>query len=176
MPYRSCLCLLLVLAFSPLAQAQKPAETLAEYEAAYERRIKREVLNNVYIPKDLADAFNELNKKIDADSERRFLSLPDTVVAEKLFFSLGRWINVNWGFYGGSRLSHYLRGIGLTHPEDMATFIIITYHRNLRREPLDVKPLVEGLVAKRQRAALDRRRAGEVLEESRRIRVPEGGE
>ena len=170
MSYRFCLCLLLLFAFSPLAQAQKPAETLAEHEAAYARRIKREVLNNVYIPKDLADAFNELNKKIDADSERRFLSLPDTVAAEKLFFSLGRWINVNWGFYGGSRLSHYLRGIGLTHPEDMSTFIIITYHRNLRRVPLDVKPLVEDLVAKRQRARLERQRAGEVLEETVRQR------
>ena len=165
--------LLLCLSFCCLAtsvSAQKPAETREEYEAAYKRRIRMETLNQVYIPKDLADAFNELNKKIDADSEQRFLSLPDSVAADKLFFSLGRWIQVNWGFYGGSRFSHYLKGIGLSHPEDMARFVIITYHRNLSRVPLDVKPLVEGLVQTRQAAVLERRKAGEVLDEQVRQR------
>ena len=163
MTHRILLLLLGCIGFWPQAQAQKPAETLEEYEAAYQRRIRQEVLNSVYIPKDLADAFNELNKKIDPDSERKFLSLPDTVAAQKLFFSLGRWINVNWGFYGGSRLSHYLKGIGITHPEDMATFIIITYHRNLRREPLEVKSVVERLLEKRRALLLEQRRANSTV-------------
>ena len=170
MSYRFILLFWGLLGIASPAAAQKPAETLEEYEAAYERRIRQEVLNRVYIPKDLADAFNELNKKISPESERKFLSLPDTVAAQKLFFSLGRWINVNWGFYGGSRFSHYLRGIGLSHPEDMATFVIVAYHRNLRREPLEVKALVENLVAKRLQSLRERRQAGEVIEENTRQR------
>ena len=175
MPYRFCLLLLGLFGILPLANAQKPAETKEEYEAAYERRIRQEVLNRVYIPKDLADAFNELNKRIDADSERKFLSLPDTVAAQKLFFSLGRWVQVNWGFHGGSRFSHYLKGIGLSHPEDMATFVIVTYHRNLSRSPLDVKALVEELTRARRQLLLDRKRASTTILLDTTIYSPPGG-
>ena len=151
-----------------LLQAQPPAgppETREQYEKAYERRVRQEQLYGVYIPKDLADAFNELNKKIDADSELKFKNAPEEIVADRLFFSLGRWIIHNWGFYGGSRFSAYLKTLGLSHPDDMARFVILTYHRNLNRVPLEVKPLLESLIAARKQSVEERRRRGTVIYE-----------
>ncbi len=72
-------------------------------------------------------------------------------VRHKLFFSLGRWIIYNWGFYDGSRLSDRLRKLGIYHPEDMAEFIIITYHRKMLQQPLNAKELIEQMTEKRKK-------------------------
>lgn len=154
--------------------AQKPPETKEEYEKAYQDRIVKEYLFEVYIPKDLTDAFIQLNKLIDEPSKQKFKSMPEEEAADRLFFSFGRWIIHNWGFYGGSRLSHFLRGLGITHPEDMARFIIITYHRNLNRKPLDVKALIERFQAERLKELEERRKEGTILYEETK-KVGKGG-
>lgn len=169
------LTLCLILAGLAVLSAQKPPETLEEYEKAYEYRIRQEYLYGVYIPKDLTDAFIQLNKLIDEPSKQKFKAIDEEEATRRLFFSLGRWISHNWGFYGGSRLSHFLKGLGLTHPDDMASFVIITYHRNLNRKPLDVRPLVEKFKAERLKEQEERRKEGEVIFEETRIRGKEGG-
>ena len=167
--------LVLLLCLSQPAGAQKPPENKEEYEQAYQQRIKQEYLYEVYIPADLTDAFIQLNRLIDEPSKQKFKTLDEEEAANKLFFSLGRWIAHNWGFYGGSRLSHFLRNLGITHPEDMAQFIIITYHRNLNRKPLEVKALVERFQADRLKEAEERRKEGTILhEETRKVGKPGG--
>ncbi|RMG85938.1 MAG: hypothetical protein D6714_05040 [Bacteroidetes bacterium] len=147
----------------PALWSQKPPETLTEFEKKYQRNIRQEYLYGVYIPKDLADAFVQLNRKIDEESRAKFTALPDTIAADKLFFSLGRWIIYNWNFYEGSRFSHYLHNLGIHHPDDMARFVIITYHRNLRRQPLQVKELIEHFQKLREAERLRRLQKGTVL-------------
>lgn len=169
--------IILVIAYlallSTMGWAQKPPETLDEYEKAYQRRIRQEVLHGVYIPKDLADAFIQLNKLTDAESKKSFLSLPEDAAAAKLHFSFGRWIIHNWGFYEGSRFSNYINRVGLFHPDDMARFVIVTYHRNLKKSSLDVKNLVERILAlrKEQEAAKKEKGKKVILEESTRKRA-----
>lgn len=148
----------------------KPAETRAEYEKRYQRRIQQEQLYGVYIPRDIGDAFNELNKKIDAPSKAKFKALNEDAAVRKLYFSFGRWLSHNWSFYEGSRFSHYLRELGLTHPDDMIEFVIITYHRSLHKKPLDVKPLLDRILAARRAEFDARRRGGEVLDAGTRQR------
>jgi hypothetical protein len=164
--------LILICVFSPLwtLSAQKPPETEEEFEKAYKRRIQEEYLDGVYIPKDLADAFVQLNRLINDPSKAKFRNAPEMEAAKKLHFSLGRWITVNWGFYGGSRLSHYLKGLGVHHPDDMARFIIITYHRNLNREKLGVQELVAGFQKFREEERLARLKKGTILYEEKRKR------
>lgn len=152
----------------------QPPSTKEEFEKEYQRRIQQETLNGIYIPKDLADAFVQLNKRIDEESKMTFKSVPEDTAAHKLFFSLGRWMTLNWGFYGGSRLSHYLRELGVTYPEDMARFIIITYHRNLNRKPLNVKELVDEFIEKRRQEHLEKVEKGKVIHEETR-KVKNGG-
>lgn len=156
------------------AQTDSPPGNQAEYEKEYESRIKRDHLYGVYIPKDLTDAFIQLNRLIDEPSRQKFKSMPEDEAASRLFFSFGRWITHNWGFYGGSRLSHYLRQLGVSHPDDMAQFIIIAYHRNLNRNPLEVKALVERFRAKRLEEIEAKRKEGTIIHEETRKRAKDG--
>ncbi len=144
-------------------------EIAAQYEAAYQKRISKEYLNRVYIPMDLADAFNQLNNLIDDNSKKKFKAVGEMEAARKLHFSLGRWIIHNWGFYDGSRFSHYLKGLGLTYPDDMARFVIITYHRNLTTGKLEVKQLLEAMLKDREEEHQAKMKQGEVLFEETRI-------
>jgi len=77
---------------------------------------------------------------------------------------------VNWGFYEGSRLTAFLNQLDLYHPEDMARFVIITFHRSINRKPLEVKSLVEELQAKRAELDQDRLLQGEILHQETRLR------
>lgn len=160
------------------AQEYNPPATEDAIEAEYQKRIKKEYLNRVYIPKDLADCFIQLNKLIDEESKRKFKTAPEEVVARKLHFSLGRWMMVNWSFYQGSRLSAYLKNIGIFYPDDMARFIIISYHRNLNRKELKVKEQVEFYQEYRKKKFEEEKTDGEVIYEEKRIleKAPEAVE
>lgn len=164
---------LLFICFSGLLTAQKPPENQTEFEKAYERRIRKDVLHGVYIPKDLNDAFIELNKKIDAESKAAFKSYPEDKVADKLFYGFGRWIIHNWGFYGGSRLSNYIKSMGIYHPEDMARFIIVAYHRHLNEKSVDIVELMKMFHEKQNKEKEELLEGGEILHEETRTR--EGG-
>lgn len=169
------ICLFSFLFFAGIgaSYAQKPPETQAEFEKAYQWRIRQEYLYGVYIPKDLTDAFIRLNQLIEEEDRLRFKAMPEDVAIEKLFFSFGRWITHNWGFYGGSRLSDYIKNLGITYPDDMAKFIIITYHRNLNRSPLDVKNLIIQLQEERQAEYKAKLETGTILHEETRKREAE---
>ena len=115
------LSLLAVLLLSALhTQAQKPPETESEFDEGYQRRIRLEYIDGVYIPRDLSDALVQLNQLVDRESRARFKSADEEEAIRKLHFSLGRWITLNWGFYEGSRLSHSLKSLGIHHPDYMA--------------------------------------------------------
>lgn len=142
--------LALLFAASVQLAAQDPPSTREEFEKNYGRRIQQEYLNGVYIPSDMEDAFQTLNELIDDESRKKFKNMAEEDAATKLHFSLGRWIIHNWGFYEGSRFSHYLRSkLSLSYPDDMAQFVIVTYHRNLNRRPLEIQSLVSHYREKR---------------------------
>ncbi len=147
------LLLILIISFLSIGTlfAQVP-ESGDAYLKEYNRRIKKEMLNDVYIPKDLNDAFLELTRLTDKEARIKYMNADEDVVVKKLYFSLGRWILHNWGFYGGSRLSHFLKTkLGVSHPEDQAVFIMRTYHRSLKKEELNVKELVVELKEHRKK-------------------------
>lgn len=160
---------LVCLAWPAFAQ-QKPPTTEEEYEKAFEWRIRQDMLNGVYIPKDLGEVFTELNRLINADSKQKFKSAAEEVAARKLHFSLGRWMIVNWGFYEGSRLSEYLRKSGLTYPDDMARFLIISYHRYLNKKDLQVKEQIAAFQEMRKKEYEAERLKGELIHEETRQR------
>ena len=161
---------LLMLNCAFVAIAQSPPATEDEFEKQYQKRITKDHLNGVYIPKDLADCFIQLNQLIDKESRVKFKNMDEKDAASKLHFSLGRWMIYNWGFYEGSRLSFYLKNLGISHPDDMAQFIIITYHRNLKKEKLNVKELMDYYKEKLEREKKERLEQGEVIHEETRKR------
>lgn len=151
----------------------QPPVTEKDFDKAFEDRVQQELLYDVYIPQDLADAFIQLNKLIDEDSKVKFKNMPEAEAGVKLHFSFGRWIIHNWGFYGGSRFSKYLNSLGLYDPDIMAKFVIITYHRNLNRKPLEVKLLLDHFELEKQAQVNEKKSQQKVLSEQTRKLTPE---
>ena len=166
------LSLLAVLLLSALhTQAQKPQETESEFDEGYQRRIRLEYIDGVYIPRDLSDALVQLNQLVDRESRARFKSADEEEAIRKLHFSLGRWITLNWGFYEGSRLSHSLKSLGIHHPDYMAQFIIRSFHRSLNSRPIDVKGQLAEIAARQEEDRQERIRKGTVLyQETRKVK------
>jgi len=137
-------------------------------EEAYQKRITKDYLHGVYIPRDLADAFVQFNKLIEKPTIDKFKTLPEEQADRRLHFGFGKWISHNYNLFEGSRFSVYLNGLGLHNPDDMITFVIITYHRNLNSAKLDVKPLLEKLIDKRAKIIQARKLKGEVISSEKR--------
>jgi len=115
------------------------AQTAEEYEANYAKRIKLEMINGVYIPSDLEDAFSELSRLSSTEGLAAFKAAPEDSIRRKLHFGLGRWILINWGLEDGSRISEYMKKKGVAIPDDMVEVIIVTWHRHLNDQPLKLK-------------------------------------
>ena len=110
-----------------------------EFNKIYQENIQKEFINDVYIPIDVADAMKQLDLLSDDKGKSKLLEADENLAADRLVYGLGKWMIVYWNFYEGSRLSHHLKEYGLSHPEDMAKFLITTYHRYLRNAPLELK-------------------------------------
>jgi len=113
------------------------------YEAQYQRNIKKSRINGVYIPANLEEAFKELDDLSPEQSKVKFTNAPEEIIAKKLHFGLGRWISVYWNFIEGSRYVEYLRQLGITDPDHMIQFTIVSYHRYKNNSPLNVEAQVE---------------------------------
>lgn len=162
---------LFVLFFTPaVAQQEGPPGDEKEFERQYQERIKKEKLNNVYIPKNLDDAMLQLDKIISPESQAKVKAIPEDSVCMALHGRLGQWMILNWGFYGGSRLSHYLRSAGVTFPDDMADFLILAYHRKLNGKPVEVKALAPVFKEKRKKEFEAEKKQGKVIQEETRKR------
>ncbi len=158
--------LLLITAFFNRISAQEgPASTEQEFEKQYRDRIRMDKLNNVYIPKNLDDALLQLDKLTSPDSRIKFKSIPEDSVCMYMHNRLGQWIILNWGFYGGSRLSHYLRSAGITYPDDMADFLILAYHRKLNGKPVGIKELAISFRERRKKEFEAEKKKGKVIHE-----------
>ncbi len=166
------LVLLLVALFSVASFAQRLTKDEI-FQKNYDKRIKKERLYGVYIPKDVPDAFTQLNRLTPREAKANFKAVPVEMAVRKLHFSLGRWIIHNWGFYEGSRLSHHLRQVGVNHPDDQARVLITAYHRYLNKQPLAVKELAAHYTEKRRKAFEAKKKEGQVL--SKEIRKKEKG-
>jgi hypothetical protein len=165
--------LLLTVLFTPFqnvfAQTEKeevgPPSNEAEFERQYQESIRKETLNGVYIPKNLEDAMLELDKRVSLEARAKFKALPEDSVCMLMHHRLGQWMILNWGFYGGSRLSHYLRSAGVTFPDDMADFLILAYHRRQNAKPIGIKELATEFRERRKKEYQAEMKKGKVIHE-----------
>lgn len=130
---------------------QSREESIRIQDSIYQANIKRTRINGVYIPKDLNDAFLELNSLSDAESKTKFRLATEDLIAKKLHFGLGRWMAVNWNFEEGSRMSHYLTGMGLLYTDDMIDFMLRMYHRYLNQKPLEAEQTAKSYQLRREK-------------------------
>ena len=134
------------------------------YEMEYQQRIKLQKIEGHYIPKDVDDAMAELDQIVDMVGKAKFKAQSEEIAVKQIHFSFGRWMIVNWGFYEGSRLSHYLRGMGVTYPDDMASVLMTCYHRHLNNRPLGLEDLAISYAEKRRKEVEARLLKGQIIE------------
>ena len=135
-----------------------------EYENQYATNIQKEYINDVYIPADLNEAFEELKRLSNEEGLQKFKNAEEEVVSRKLHFGLGRWIAFKWNFEAGSRLSHTMKEIGVTFPDDMVQMTIVSFHRHLNGIPLDIEGQAKYYYEKRKKENEERKkRAKEVI-------------
>lgn len=154
---------LLLTFFAFTAQAQQLTLNEAEFDSVYAERIKLEEIHGVYIPRDLNDAFTELERLSSPADLKKFQTAPEAAVRTRFHFGLGRWMIVNWGFYEGSRLSDYLKTAGLQHPDDMARVILVCFYRHLNQQSLKFEEEVAFYQAQREQERLERESKKEVI-------------
>lgn len=135
-----------------------------KYEYEYQRRIRMTHINGTYIPRDLSDAMAHLDRVVEDAGKRRFAAQPEDVAVRKMHFSFGRWMVVNWGFYEGSRLSHFLKKKGISYPDDMAAVLMRCYHRKLNQKPLGFDELATEIEEMRRKEVEQRLQQGDIIE------------
>lgn len=103
-------------------------------------------LESTYIPKDLQDAFRELDRILAADvrEEMRAGSEDDMI---GYHHGLGLWIRNEWGLWADSRLAKYFEGSGIRHPDDMSGIILVSYWRHVHGVDLRLDEQVAWYVA-----------------------------
>lgn len=159
------------------AQQYDPPSNEKEYERQYQERIKKDRLNGIYIPKNLDDAMAQLDKLSTPESKLKFKSIPEDSICLVMHNRLGQWMIVNWSFYEGSRLSYYLRSAGVSYPDDMADFLLLSFHRHLHGKPVVIKDMAIYFREKRKQEWKNEVRQGEVLKEETRQRPrPDGAQ
>jgi hypothetical protein len=134
--------------------------TEKEFAQQYRKNIRKTRLNGVYIPSDIKDAMVQLEKKTQVDALEKFKNAPVEEVAPKLHFGIGRWMIVNWNFDEGSRLSHKLVKMGVTNPDDMAQFLIVSFHKHLNGQDLDIEERAQKYVDAKKRKQEEERQNG----------------
>ena len=132
------------------AQQYDPPNDETEFARQYQERIKKDRLHGIYIPKNLDDALAQLDKLSSEEAKNIFMAIPEDSVCLVMHNRLGQWMIVNWSFYEGSRISHYLRSAGVTYPDDMADFLILAFHRHLHQHAVEIRALATYFKEKRK--------------------------
>ena len=148
------------------AQSKSDAQYMKEYNA----RLHKEKIDRIYIPKNLSDAHEQLDQLMDSQAKLGFMKLSDAEAASKYHFVFGRWLIKNWSLDRGSRLSAYLRKKGVYRSDDMAKFLIQTYHRKLHMRPIAEEALLAELALRYAAEKEERSKYKQVLSSEKRIR------
>ncbi len=147
-----------------------PPRTEAEFEKQYRERITKDRINGTYIPKNLDDALFQLDKLVDPAIKLKIAEASEDTICALLHNRLGQWMILNWSFYEGSRLSHYLRSAGVTFPDDMSDFIILAFHRKLNNKPYTIKELATIFRKKRKQEHEEEIKEGTVIHQETKKR------
>ena len=146
------------LVYSQGAETEHYLKDTSEIRLMTELNRSKASINGVYIPSDIEDAVKRLTDLSPEGSIEKFKNAPEEGIDRKLHFGIGKWMIVNWYFYEGSRLEFHLRQMGLSHPDDMADFLIVCFHRHLNGKNLETKKLAGKYIENRRVDLLNRKK------------------
>jgi len=91
----------------------------------------------MYIPKDLADCFVQLEKMLRPGNIAHIRNATEDDLSLE-HFGLGLWMRDNWGLWGRSRLAEWFNARGITDPDEMSSAILRSFRRHLRGEKVEL--------------------------------------
>jgi len=86
-----------------------------------------ETIGGRYIPKNLQEAFLELDKQLSEIDKKEMAALKSRKDMIAYHHGLGTSLRNNWGLWGVSRLRKYFTDKGITHPDDMSSVVLFFY-------------------------------------------------
>lgn len=114
-------------------------QEIEEEEIEYQQRIRQDSIDHIYIPANIEDCFKQLNMLLSYTERKEFTAKSEERVIGVYHMGLGLWMRNNWGLWRGSRLSSYFNELGVTHPDNMSSVIITSYHRHLNGKDLKLE-------------------------------------
>ncbi|WP_276135203.1 DUF6794 domain-containing protein [Polluticoccus soli] len=98
-------------------------------------------------PATLNETFVYLDKIFaDDTSLYGFMTMPEYYLPLHYHMSLGQYMRTTWGLASNSRLKRWFITMGVDNPDDMSSIVLVSYHRYLNHQPIDL----EGQVRMRQ--------------------------
>lgn len=92
-----------------------------------------------YVPKNLTDAINYLDCRWTEKDKEEFKIIDENDAVAELHMGTGQGIRNNWGLWEGKKsLYRYFRTKGISHPDDMSSIILTSFHRHLNNKPIDL--------------------------------------
>lgn len=92
------------------------------------------IIENIYIPKDIEDCFNELSKPDYIKIKTLLLTISEDNINSKFKGTADFWFK--WHFHDASRLTTYFNCLGINQVGYMQRIILITFHRRLHNLPI----------------------------------------
>ncbi len=100
-------------------------------------RFTTDSLRGQYIPEDINDAINTLDKIYSDSTKAEITKLTENEYVNGNYrLGIGLWMRNNWQLWAGSRLSEFFRDNKINHPESMSVVILKSYYRHLKNEDI----------------------------------------
>uniref|UniRef100_UPI00404AA974 DUF6794 domain-containing protein n=1 Tax=Flavobacterium sp. TaxID=239 RepID=UPI00404AA974 len=120
-------------------------------------RYTTDSLNGFYIPKDLDDAINSLNKIYSDSVKLEIIKLTEKdYVSGNYRFGIGLWMRNNWKLWRGSRLSKFFEDNRINHPESMSVTILESYYRYLKNEDIRFEEQIKEYLEWEEKIKIDK--------------------
>ncbi len=158
----------LILILSITGFTESWAQSKAEMDSLRLANMDKEEINGMYIPANMSEAFRELINLSSESSLDKLKEAPEEVAATKLHLGLGKWIAAKWNFYEGSRFTKYLNEMGVSFPDDMIQFTIVSFHRFLNQRDLALEERAGAYQRKRQLEHEDRLKSARTISKRKR--------
>ena len=94
----------------------------------YQKKLQKDTINGVYIPKNLEDCFIQLDKSLSDEDKQTIKQLVDKEETIQYHLNLGMCLRNSWGLWGGSRLQKYMLDKKIDHPDEMSAIIFEFYY------------------------------------------------
>ena len=158
-------CLVALLASMPQVHAQ---DTKGKEQKSRVRVFDKR--HRSYIPMDLEDAMDELDRTINAKEKERIRTSKEDPLMYHHGFGTG--LRNGWGLWGGSRLAQWFNERSIFHPDDMSGIILEAWFNRLRGKPFNF----EGKVREYQefwRRSQEAQKEEDARADKARKRIPE---